>query len=158
MKLLLPIVLALGVGSTVAAPSGNNGGAPTSAAATYDFSSFCGFPVTATVTGSSKTINLPDGSFILASPDLRVTLTTTTGNSVDLVITGTSTYAPIDNTTYYVTSNGRNLLLVPDANGHPAGLFLTTGTVNYVITTSGQELRTFSGPGKVVDICAALSA
>ena len=60
--------------------------------------------------------------------------------------------------TYFVTSNGKNLLLVPAANGHPAGLFLTTGTVNYVVTSEGTELRTFTGPGQVVDVCKVLTA
>jgi hypothetical protein len=50
-------------------------------------------------------------------------------------------------------STGLNLLIIPK----PAGLFLTTGNVNYALTLKGKELRTFSGTGTVTDVCALLA-
>ncbi|GAB2735089.1 hypothetical protein ACX801_01630 [Arthrobacter bambusae] len=117
-------------------------------------------PVRLDVTGRSKTIDLPGGRQILASPNLRVTVTAPNGHSASYLITGAThvTYLPdaIHPTSLELASTGLNLLLIPAANGHPAGLALTTGNVNYAITPTGEELRPFSGSGKVLDVCLAL--
>jgi len=115
------------------------------------------FEATLRVTGSSKSIPLPGGGFILASPNQRVTVTAPNGNTATYVITGASHVETLSNGNSLWTSTGRNLLLVPEANGHPSGLFLTLGTVNFIVGPNGEEVALFSGPGRVIDVCAALS-
>jgi hypothetical protein len=116
------------------------------------------FVATLRVTGSSKSIPLPGGGFIFASPNQRVTVTAPDGNTATYVITGASHVETLSNGNSLWTSTGRNLLLVPEANGHPSGLFLTSGTVNFILGPNGEEVALFSGPGKVVDVCQALSS
>jgi hypothetical protein len=114
--------------------------------------------VTLNVTGKSGLINLPGGGSIVTSPNLRVTVMAPNGNTVTYVITGVSRVEPLPGTdNSLVTSTGRNLILVPEANGHPAGLFLTAGNVKFIVGPNGEEVTLFSGPGKVVDACQALA-
>jgi hypothetical protein len=108
-------------------------------------------------TGGMNTITFSSGRQIVSSPNLRVTVVAPNGNSVSYVITGVSRYEPLPDTNIKVTSTGRNLLLVPEANGHPSGLFLTIGNVNYILDSTGmEEVQTFSGTGTVVDVCRLL--
>ena len=162
MTAFLPVVLALSVGYGAAQAQGVNGGRPISLAGSFDVSNFCTLPTTtliANVTGDQKTLTLPGGTQIVASPNLKISITNTvTHTTVSYVVTGTSKSTPLDNDLVYVTSNGRNLVFVPQANGHPAGLFLTVGTVNFVVNgASGDEVRTFTGHGTVVDVCKVLA-
>lgn len=165
MTAFLPVVLALSVGCGAAQAQNPNGGGVVPASPPTDYSSFCGLPdktLSAQVTGSQKTLTLPGGLLIFVSPNLRISLTNNSnGTTVSYVVTGTSKVTDLGNGLLYVTSNGKNLLSVPEANGHPAGLFLTTGTVNFVIDISGtevREVRTFTGSGTVVDVCKVLAA
>ena len=114
------------------------------------------FDVTGSVTGSGKFINLPGGGQIAISPNLRITLMAN-GNSVSYVITGASHIEPLPDGNTKVRATGRNLILVPLTNSHPKGLFLTSGNVDFTIDSNGNEVQVFSGPGKVVDVCAALA-
>lgn len=50
-----------------------------------------------------------------------------------------------------------NTIIVPEANGHPAGLFLTSGTFSWTLNPDGTERTLFSGTGKVTDVCALLA-
>lgn len=93
----------------------------------------------------------------MTSPNLRVKATAPNGNTITYVITGVSRIEPLPGGNSLVTSTGRNLILVPNANGHPAGLFLTSGNVNFIVGPNGEEVSLFSGPGKVVDVCQALA-
>jgi hypothetical protein len=54
-----------------------------------------------------------------------------------------------------VTSTGRNVLIVPE--GDREGLYLTEGTVTFVLDDKGRQVSAFEGPGKVTDICAILA-
>jgi hypothetical protein len=158
----LPVVLALSVGYGAAQAQSVNGGKPISLAGSFDVSNFCTLPTTtliADVTGDQKTLTLPGGTQIVASPNLKISITNTvTHTTVSYVVTGTSKSTPLGNDLVYVTSNGKNLVFVPQANGHPAGLFLTTGTVNFVVNgATGDEVRTFTGQGTVVDVCKVLA-
>ena len=115
------------------------------------------FTATLYPTGGMNTITFSSGRQIVSSPNLRVTVTAPNGNSASYVITGVSQYEPLPDTNIKVTSTGRNLLLVPEANGHGPGLFLTIGNVNYILDSTGtQEVQTFSGAGTVVDVCRLL--
>ena len=138
-----------------------NSGRPQSIAGTYDLSSACPLlqgGLTGVVTGDMKTLTLPGGTKIVASPNLKISITNATNTTVSYVVTGTSKYTPLGNELYYVTSNGKNLVFVPEANGHSAGLFLTTGTVNFVVNgVTNEEIRTFTGHGTVVDVCKVLA-
>ncbi|MCU1515644.1 MAG: hypothetical protein JWQ75_365 [Pseudarthrobacter sp.] len=117
-----------------------------------------GFNVTAQLTGKSKEIFLSGNRKIQISPATTITLSAN-GKTVSYVITGASHIQVLPNgTEEEVKSTGKNLLIVPNVPGqHVEGLFLTTGNVNYARTTSGGEIRFFSGPGQVVDVCALLA-
>ena len=144
--------LAAGVGPALAAPN-----PPTPADATLEWP--CpNFVAKLDATGFSKFVALPGGRFISASPNLRVKVTAPNGNTATFVITGAYHGEILPDGNLKVTATGRNLLLVPQANGHPAGLFLTTGTVSFVVDpVSGNEVELFSGTGRVLDVCQALS-
>jgi hypothetical protein len=143
--------LAAGSSPSVAAP-------PTPVDVTFEWPCPT-FTATLTVTGSAKVIELPGNRLIFASPNQRVTVTSPDGNTATYVITGASHVdPPLPNGNTRWTSTGRNLLLVPDVPGsHPAGLFLTTGNVSFVLDAQGAEVESFSGTGTVLDVCQALS-
>jgi len=111
-----------------------------------------------TFVGRAHMINLPGNRQITAFPDARTTVTNlVSGNSASYVITGASHVEVLPNGNQQVTATGRNLLIVPNANGHPAGLFLTVGTVTFVLDPAGNEVEVFSGTGRVVDVCQILA-
>lgn len=116
-----------------------------------------GFEVTAQLTGKSKEIFLRGDRKIQISPATTITLSAN-GKTLSYVITGAAHIQVLaDGTEEEVRSTGKNLLIVPYVERqHSEGLFLTTGNVNYARTTSGGEIRLFSGPGQVVDVCALL--
>ena len=102
---------------------------------------------------------MPNGTVISSSPNLRISLAAN-GNTLNLVITGTQFISTLPDGNTFVKATGRNLISVPAANGHSSGLFLTSGNVSFIVGPPPDtvEIERFSGPGKVVDICAALSA
>jgi len=112
-----------------------------------------GFDATLHATGKGGNINLPGDRVTLTGPGLRVTVTGPTGESVSYVITGATHIQNLHNGGQDVTATGRNVVLVPEANGHPAGLFLTVGTVSWTLNPDGSEKTLFSGQGKVTDVC-----
>ncbi len=152
--LALAVGLAAGAGSAVAAPNPPGPVDPTA------FPLDCpGFQVTAELTGKAKLINLPGGRQKITAPGQKVTLTGPSGTTVSYVITGTTHIQNLPRGVQEIRSTGRNVITVPRVlgpNGHPEGLFLTTGNVNYALQ-NGKELRLFSGPGKVTDVCALLA-
>ena len=110
------------------------------------------------LTGSVKSIDLPGERQILASPNLRVTVTAPNGNSATYVITGASHVELLSDGNSKWTSTGRNLLLVPEVPGkHASGLFLTVGNVSFILDPEGNEVEVFSGTGKVLDVCQVLA-
>lgn len=151
-------VLSAGAGAAVAAPNPNKPTPnPTAPFILEDvLGSDCpGFPVTAQLSGKSKLIDLPGDRFIGISPGATVTLTGPSG-TVSYVITGSTHIQVLPDGGQEVRSIGRNLIIVPNANGHVEGLFLTTGNVNYALNADGSERRLFSGPGRVTAVCALL--
>lgn len=147
---LAPIAIAAGLVA---------GAGPAVAAATptpldVTFTSPCpGFDATLHATGKGGTITLPGDRVTITGPDLRVTVTGPTGKSVSYVITGATHVQNLADGSQVVTATGRNVVLVPEANGHPAGLFLTVGTVSWTLNPDGSENSVFSGRGKVTDVC-----
>ncbi|WP_284984410.1 hypothetical protein [Arthrobacter sp. efr-133-TYG-118] len=138
--------LAAGAGPAVAAAT------PTTVDLTFTYP--CpGFNATLHATGKGGTIELPGDRLTFTGPDLRLTVTGPTLKSVAYVITGATHVQILPDGSQYVTATGRNVILVPEANGHPAGLFLTVGTVSWTLNPDGSENTLFSGNGRVTDVC-----
>ena len=78
-----------------------------------------------------------------------------TGESVTYVITGATHIDTSEPGLQIVTSTGRNVLIVPV--GDREGLYLTQGTVEFVLDDKGRQVSAFEGPGQVTDICALLA-
>ncbi|WP_314196445.1 hypothetical protein [uncultured Arthrobacter sp.] len=148
------ILIALFLGSMVNA--GPVAAAPPAPADFTFINRDCGFRVEATVTGGSGVNELPGGATIITAPNQRVTLTNVkTGESVTYVITGATHIDTSDPGLLTVTSTGRNVLIVPE--GDREGLYLTQGTVTFVLDDKGRQVSAFEGPGQVTDICALLA-
>ncbi|BCW75900.1 hypothetical protein [Arthrobacter sp. NicSoilB11] len=115
------------------------------------------FTADLTVTGKSGTISLPGGSKAIA-PNQRVTIANPeTGEAVRYLITGVTHVATQPDDSFAVTATGLNVILVPEANGHDAGLFLTRGTVNWTLNPDGSERTLFTSEGgQVTDVCELL--
>jgi hypothetical protein len=112
------------------------------------------------LTGSVKTIDLPGGRQIGPGPNLRVTATAPNGQTASYVITGATHLTVLKDANGDVTeldyiATGLNLPLVPEANGHPSGLFLTVGTWSFALNPDGTEKTPLSGTGTILDVCIA---
>jgi hypothetical protein len=169
------IMLALGVlmALVVAAPTvlaQGNGGAPGPVNASFPLpiqndtdltstASFgCDFPTRFDVTGKTKTITQPDGSFIVTSPGLYVTVTNeVTGEALTFNATGSTHGTPrLDGSglvDYVIT--GRNVAL------DPFGVFLNKGRFTYTLDESDPNnikiVTPQEGTGQAIDVCALLS-
>jgi hypothetical protein len=147
--LVLAAALLAGAGTAAAAPPEPISGT---------FTSPCpGFNATLTVTGKTATISLPGGRFKVISPDQKVTITGPSAETVSYVITGVTHVEIQPDGSYAVTATGPNVVLVPKTKSHPAGLFLTTGTVSWTLNPDGSERTLFSSQGgQVTDVCALI--
>lgn len=119
-----------------------------------------GFNVLLHATGNLGLINLPGDRQAITGPNLRVTATalTTSAKSVSYVVTGVTHITFLSNGNQLVTATGLNLTTVPNANGHPEGLFFTKGTTNWVLDKDNNEVGgIFTGNGSVTDVCALLA-
>ena len=117
----------------------------------------CSFPIQLDLSGKAKTIELPDGSAIMTSPGLFVTVTNldTPENQVTLNITGTLHETTAENGDVTTRITGRNLPFDPDA-----GINLTIGNFSFVFDAEGNLLQSFEdtdGKGQVIDVCELLS-
>lgn len=117
------------------------------------------FEATLTATGKSGVISLPGDRFKVIAPNQRVTITNPeTGEAVSYVITGVTHVATQPDDSFAVTATGLNVVLVPEDNGHDAGLFLTRGTVNWTLNPDGSERTLFSSQGgQVTDVCKLIA-
>jgi hypothetical protein len=150
---LAPLTLA----AALAAGSGTAVAAPPTPVDPRPFPLDCAtFSVTAQLTGKGKTITLPRNRLIAVSANFRISLTGPSGKTASYVINGSTHVSIQPDGSQEIKSTGKNVIIVPAANGHPAGLFLTTGNVNYALNADGTEKRLFSG-GKATDICALLA-
>ncbi|SDK70733.1 hypothetical protein SAMN04487916_102234 [Arthrobacter sp. ov407] len=145
-------LLAAGAGPAVAAPA-----TPTPVDQT-PFPIACPtFNLQAQLSGKGGTIVLPGNRTTFTGPNLRITLTGPTGKTVTYVITGATHVTTLPDGSLDVTATGRNTIIVPNANGHPAGLFLTTGTMHWTLNPDLTERTLFSGKGTVTDVCKLLA-
>lgn len=117
-----------------------------------------GFDATLTVTGKSGVISLPGDRFKFIAPDQRVTISGP-GGEVSYVITGVTHVEIQSDQSFNVTATGLNVVLVPAVKKkHSAGLFLTSGTVNWTLNPDGSERTLFSSQGgQVTDVCALVA-
>jgi len=167
----LSVILALVVAAPTVLAQGGNGGAPEDVNLTFtvparnpnashDDPAYlgCDFDLLYEVTGKSKTIELPDGGFIMTAPGLYVTVTNLDNDkALTLNVTGsTFASAPYGNGFVDYVITGRNLAL------DPAGLFLNKGRFTYTLQLdeSGQVIKIVEpqeGKGQAIDVCALLS-
>ena len=179
MKRAIVIALSVILALVVAAPTvlaqeegPPNGGAPEvvdqpfvwhakdPAAPPNDFASVgCDFPLLLEPSGKAKTIELPDGGFIMTSPGLYVTVTNveTPENQVTFNVTGSirGTPRPDDPNIVDYVITGRNLAF------DPAGVFLNIGRFTYTLDQSvpadPKIVEPQEGKGQAIDVCELLS-
>lgn len=116
------------------------------------------FDATLTATGKSGFISLPGDRFKVIAPDQRVTISGP-GGEVSYVITGVTHVEVQSDQSFNVKATGLNVVLVPEAKKkHPAGLFLTSGTVSWTLNPDGSERTLFSSEGgQVTDVCKLIA-
>ena len=158
--LALSVILALVVAAPTVLARSDNATAPEPVSADFivmpgDPGGSCDFPIRLEVSGKGKTITLPNGSRIITSPGLFVTVTNldTPENQTTLNITGTF-HETTDPVTGDVTTRitGRNLPFDPER-----GINLTIGNFSFVFDAEGNLLQSFEGEGQVIDVCELLS-
>jgi hypothetical protein len=160
--LALSVILAL----TMAAPTvlaqeegPPNGGAPEDVSDTFtvnpgDIPGTCSFPMLFELSGKGKTITLPDGTLIITSPGLDVTVTNLDNpeNQATFNITGSfhqTTNPETSQETTVVT--GRNFLFDP-----VAGTVIAIGNFSFVFNADGTLAQPLEGDGQLIDVCALL--
>jgi hypothetical protein len=111
----------------------------------------CPFPVLVEVTANKEYVTVFTDGRVQVNGKFKARLTnTTTGESIDLNVSGPALLAPAER--YY----GRSItLLFPTDTGGP-GLILTTGRTDIIRAEDGSIVQ-FDPHGQTVDICAALA-
>ena len=163
--LAISVILALVVAAPTVLARSDNGTAPVDASGRIivdpadpnpPLPGHCSFPIQLDLSGKGKVITLPDGSAILTSPGLFVTVTNLDSpeNQVTLNVTGTIHQTTAANGDVTTRITGRNLPFDPDA-----GVNLTIGNFSFVFDAEGNLLQSFEdtdGKGRVIDVCALL--
>jgi len=159
IMIALIALLALTMAAPTVLAQSDNGVAPGDASGTFtvnpgDIPGACDFPMQLEVSGKGKTITLPDGSLILTSPGLKVTVTNldTPENQARFGITGS--FHQSTNETGQVTTlaRGRSLLFDP-----VAGTVIASGNFSYVFNSDGTLAQPLEGEGQLIDVCALLA-
>ena len=161
-------LLALSLGPVVQAQDGKGkgpvdaGGAPTPVEpddppfiiTSEQFPGACSFPVAFEPTGKEKRIELPNGTTLITSPGLDVTLTNTeTGTQETYNVTGAVRVLPPDEEGNVVTElTGRNLAIDPEA-----GFVVAIGNFSFAFDAEGNLSQPLSGEGQLIDVCEALA-
>jgi hypothetical protein len=131
-----------------------NGVPPTDATTSFVLTGVCSFPVTFSVQGKMKMIELGD-RFITIAPAQKATITNNndTSKQVTLNITGSFhvTQLPNGNSVYDVT--GRNLLF----GGTLKTLVLAIGSFTFALDANFQETSPLQGKGTLTDVCAEIT-
>jgi hypothetical protein len=119
-----------------------------------------GFKVVLTAEGKIGVIALPGEREKIIWPGLSMTVTNKEGESVTYTgASGVTHIQYLEDGSQLVTATGPNLITVPRANGHPVGVYFTTGTVSWTLDRRGKEVGgMFTGTGTVTDVCAELAS
>ena len=125
---------------------------PDPVSGSFEVPGICPFTVLLEIEGKGKTIERPDGSFILTSPGLVATLTnTSTEASVTWSITGSFHQSTLPNGDTFTKMTGRNLVTDP-----VAGFALIAGDFSFVAAPDGSIVTPLNGNGRIVDVCEVL--
>ena len=158
--LAISVILALTMAApTVLAQGPPNGGAPEDVSGTFtvnpgDIPGTCAFPMLFELSGKGKTIELPDGSLILTSPGVHVTVTNLANpeNQATFNITGSFHRSTNPETGQEATlARGRNFLFDP-----VAGTVIAIGDFSFVFNADGALAQPLEGEGQLIDVCALL--
>jgi len=162
MKRVVLMVLSVALALVLAAPvvsAQSNGGAPADASGTIvvnpgDYPGSCDFPFSLDLSGKGKTIELPDGSLILTSPGLDVTVTNLDKpeNQATFNITGSAHQSKSENGDVVTVMTGRNFAIDP-----VAGTTVVTGRFSFVFDANGTLIQPQTGNGQRIDVCELLS-
>ena len=158
------VLMALGVvlALVLAAPMVSaqpNGEAPGDASGTIvvnpgDYPGSCDFPFSLDLSGKGKAIELPDGSLILTSPGLDVTVTNLDNpeNQATFNITGSVHQSTSENGDVVTVMTGRNFAIDP-----VAGTTVVIGRYSFVFDANGTLIQPQTGTGQRIDVCELLS-
>lgn len=162
MKRIVLLVVGVLLALVVAAPMVSaqpNGGAPQDASGTIvvnpgDYPGSCGFPFSLDFSGKGKTIELPDGSLILTSPSLDVTVTNLDKpeNQATFNITGSIHRSTLEDGSVETVLTGRNFAIDP-----VAGTVVAIGRFSFVFDANGTLIQPQTGKGQRIDVCELLS-
>ena len=134
----------------------NNGGPPGDVNQTFSIDpggpfGSCAFPISISVQGKGKVINLRGGRLIIISPKLNDTVTNLADPSKQLQninVTGTS-HVTTQPTAIDIPYHG------PQLNVDPvAGVVLSIGRFSFAVDADGNPIQLLSGKGQVIDLCA----
>ena len=117
-----------------------------------DYPGSCDFPFSLDCSGKGKTIRLPDGSLILTSPGLDVTITNLDApeNEATFNVTGSIHQSTLEDGSVVTVLTGRNFVIDPEAG--------TTDVVGrFIFDANGTLIQPQIGTGQRIDICALLS-
>jgi hypothetical protein len=161
MKRVVLMMFGILVALVMAAPmvsAQSNGGAPGDASGTIvvnpgDYPGTCDFPYILDLSGKGKTIELPDGSLILTSPGLDVTITNpANGEQATFNITGSVHQSKSEDGDVVTVLTGRNFAIDP-----VAGTTVVIGRFSYVFDAEGNLIQPQMGKGQRIDVCELLS-
>ena len=135
-----------------------NGEAPEDASGTIvvnpgDYPGTCDFPYSLELSGKGKTIELPDGSLILTSPSLDVTITNLANDEqATFNITGSVHQSTSEDGDVETVLTGRNFAIDP-----VAGTTVVIGRFSFVFDAEGNLVQSQMGTGQRIDVCELLS-
>ncbi len=111
---------------------------------------FCAFPLEITLSGKTKTIDLPGGRTLVTAPGQTATIRNLDDpeNEVTLNITGAFHTTVLSNGDVVTKATGRNILLDPIA-----GIVLTQGNFTFAFDAEGNLIQPLSGQGQMTNIC-----
>lgn len=141
------------IGTPLAAQS-TNGVPPSDATTSFVLTGVCSFPVTESVQGKAKVIELGD-RLITIAPAQKATVTNNTDPSkrVTLNITGSFHITVLPNGDQVFEVTGRNLLF----GGTLKTMILAIGTFTFTLDANFNEISPLQGNGTLTDVCAAIS-
>jgi len=161
MKRIVLMIVGILSALVVAAPmvtAQSNGGAPGDASGTIvvnpgDYPGTCDFSYSLDLSGKGKTIELPDGSLILTSPGLDVTITNpANGKQATFNITGSVHQSTTEDGDVVTFLTGRNFAIDP-----VAGTTVVIGRYSYVFDAEATLIQPQTGTGQRIDVCELLS-